>query len=51
MYIFAIVKTSCILTNQWTDIGMKRAASTAKNLADLFPYLDIESYLESDIDK
>ena len=36
---------------QHTDIGMKRAAITAKNMAYLFAYLDIESYLESDIDK
>jgi hypothetical protein len=34
-----------------TDIGMKRATITAKNIAYLFAYLDIESYLESNIDK
>ena len=33
------------------DMGMKWAAITAKNIAYLFAYLDIESYLESDIDK
>jgi hypothetical protein len=34
-----------------TDIGMKRAAITAKNIAYLFAYLDIESYSYIDIDK
>jgi hypothetical protein len=37
--------------DQKTDIGMKRAAITAKNIAYPFAYLDIESYLESDIVK
>ena len=39
------------LTERQTDIGMKRAAITAENIAYIFAYLDIESYLESDIDK
>jgi hypothetical protein len=34
-----------------TDISMKRTVIKAKNIAYLFAYLDIESYLESDIDK